>query len=94
MELTIQTIETKPVETKITVPCYLYEPMFDRHHFINESGDLITVGRNLVCLWTADLEQTKKQIHSAWKDSHSCTEAEYKVALDKVLFKVEEVYTK
>lgn len=94
MELTIQTTETKAVEAKIPVPCYLYDSARELYHFVNESGDLVTVGNHTVSYWPKEYDVTQKQIHAAWKNCNSCVQADFKTALDKVLFKVEEVYTK
>lgn len=94
MELTIQTTETKMVSVKVQVPCYRYEQVMNRHHFISENGELITVGENSVLYWPAEYECTKAKINEVMNGSHACIEADFKTALDKVLFKVEEVYTK
>jgi hypothetical protein len=93
MLITIKEKSTVEKTVEIKTPCYLYEPAFDRHHFINENGDMITVGNNILVLWSAEVEDTKKQIASVFKDSHGCIEADFKDALERVLFITKETYT-
>lgn len=96
MELTFQTTERelKTVDVKIQVPCYRYEQAGNRYHFINEQGELITVGTNSVMYWPAEYDATKEQINKVLANSHACIESDYKDALDRILFKVGEAYTK
>lgn len=96
MELTFQTTERelKTVDVKIQVPCHRYEQVGNRYHFINEQGELITVGMHSVIYWPAEYDCTKEQINKVLTNSHACIEADFKDALDKVLFQVQEMYTK
>lgn len=94
MELEIQTMISEVVETKIQVPCYKYDATTEMYHYISEAGDLINVGNHTVAYWPAEFESTKGQIAKICRTAHACIEADFKTALDRVLFKVEEVYTK
>lgn len=61
---------------------------------ITEGGDLIEVYGGVVSLREADHPTTKRDIATIVKEYHSCSEEQFKEALDKRLFKLEEAYTK
>lgn len=86
---------TKQVEQEVQIPtpCWLYEKASDRHYFINERGDLVSVGDGIVVLYTVEDSGNKSEVARILKSAHGCTEAQFKEALDKQLFRVEKMIT-
>lgn len=80
-------------EVKIKTPCWLYEKASGRHYFINERGDLVSVGDGIVLLYTVEEEGNKKEIARILKSAHCCSEMEFKEALDKQLYNIQETVT-
>jgi hypothetical protein len=85
----------KQVEETIEVktPCWLANKLGFYAH-ITEGGDLIEVYGNSISLREGDNPSTPGAIAGIVEKYHSCTEMEFKEALDKRLFKIEETYTK
>lgn len=84
----------KEVEETIEMqtPCWMANRLGFYAH-ITEGGDLIEVYGNTVTLKEAG-PATEVAISNLVKDYHCCSEAEFKEALDKRLFKLEETYTR
>ncbi len=61
---------------------------------ITEGGDLIEVYGGVVSFREADNPTTQLTIAAIASEYHSCSEEQFKEALDKRLFKLEEMYTK
>lgn len=87
------TVKKETEETiEIKTPCWLVDTLGFYAH-ITENGDLIEVYGNTVSLKEAGNPATVVAIAGIAGKYHSCTEMEFKEALDKRLFKIEEVYT-
>jgi hypothetical protein len=85
----------KEVEETIEVqtPCWLYDQDYRTHIHITADGDVIKVMPNLIALYDHANSLTEIEIREAIQRGHSCTESEFKEALDKQLFKLEETVT-
>lgn len=84
-----QTEETIEVKT----PCWLVNSIGFYAH-ITEGGDLIQVFGGTVSLGDASQPSTQREIARVTQEYFSCSEEQFKEALDKRLFKLEETYTR
>jgi hypothetical protein len=92
----ITTTEQVEKTIELQTPCWLHTNNPERWHFINENGDMTTVGDGLIILYTMgqgidDLVQ--REIARVAKNCHSCFEFEFKKALDNELYKIQETVT-
>lgn len=88
------TVKKEVEETiELRTPCWLANK-FGFYAHITEGGDLIEVFGNTVTLKEASEPATQSAISRIINDYHSCTEMEFKEALDKRLYKLEETYTR
>lgn len=87
------TVKKEVEETiELRTPCWLADP-FGFYAHVTEGGDLIEVFGNTVSLKEAGPD-TEAAIAKIFEKYHSCTEMEFKEALDKRLYKLEETYTR
>lgn len=86
---------TKMVEQEVQIkpPCWFFEKVSGRHYFINERGDLVSVGDGIVVLYTIEDSGNKSEVARILKSAHGCTEMEFKEALDKQLYNIQETVT-
>lgn len=89
MELTINKIQSR----KVTTPCWLFERESGRYYFINDRGDITGVGDGIIILYTIEESTHKYVLERVSNSGHSCTEREFKEALDKQLFNIQESVT-
>lgn len=92
------TVKKEVAETiEIKTPCWLYQSSPERWYFINENGDMTTVGEGIIILHTSENEIardfTKQEIERVFKSAHGCDESFFKEALDRELFKIQETVT-
>lgn len=94
MLLTVKKEVEETIEVK--TPCWLYQKSPERWHFINENGDMTTVGNGVIIIWAVDSDDgviVQREIQRVIAISHSCIEADFKQALDRELYKIQETVT-
>lgn len=92
------TVKKETEETiEIKTPCWYFTQSPDRWHFINENGDVTTVGKDVIMLWSAGDPFSDSfrisQIKYILQVGHGCTESQFKEALDKELYRIQETVT-
>jgi hypothetical protein len=78
---------------ELQTPCWLYDNIAKIHMHVNAEGDLVKVGDGLIVFYDRGRPVTNNEISDATKRAHSCTEMEFKEALDKQLYRIEEKVT-
>lgn len=89
----LKTAKTVQQEIDIQTPCWLYERASGRHYCINERGDIIAVGDKIIVMYFIEEYAHKDELKRVVNSAHSCTELEFKEALDKQLFNIQESVT-
>lgn len=74
---------------EIVTPCWFHQRSPERWHFINEKGDLATVGAAILVIWKAE-DGNGPAINAALTGAHACGEYDFKDALDRLFKKTEE----
>jgi hypothetical protein len=90
MLLTIKKEVEETVEVK--TPCWLVSS-YGMYAHITETGDLIQVCKGYISLMDANDPSTQRKIAEVSQKYNSCSEMQFKEALDKELCKLEETYT-
>jgi hypothetical protein len=86
MLIEVQKKVTETVELK--TPAY-YRDYIDNLHYINESGQIITVRRKMINMWSAeDGNAYNEQIDDILQRSTPCTKEEFHKAYAKVSAKL------
>jgi hypothetical protein len=88
MLLTVKKQIEETVELK--TPAY-YKDYIDNYHFINESGQIITVRRKMVNMWVPeDGKVYNEEIEDLLRRGEPCTKEEFEKAYAEVISKLDE----
>lgn len=96
MLLQIKTTEQVEKTIELKTPCWLANRLGFYAH-VTEAGDLIEVFGGTVSMRDATEPSTQiaiANLFTAYAEYHGCTEDEFREALNKRLFKLEETYTR